>query len=52
MTCVQIEPDPAHPEMIRALIEDDIEEMSTRIAIKREALKLHINFLPAEEPPK
>jgi hypothetical protein len=50
MACVQIKPDPLHIDVKRALMPDDIEEMSTRLALKREALKLHVNFSPAEDP--
>ena len=42
--CVQIKPDPSHPNVIRPLIEDDIDEVSTRVQLRWEALNLHINF--------
>lgn len=39
MDCVQIQPSPS---VTRALIGDDIEEVSTLIRLRRETLKLHI----------
>jgi len=44
MECIQISPDPAHPQVHRALIEDDIEEVLTRVTLKREVLELHLGF--------
>ena len=44
MQCVQIKTDPAHPEVIRSLIEEDIEEVATRLKIRLELLELHIGF--------
>lgn len=42
--CVRIVPDPRHPEVIRPLIEDDIEEVVTRLLLRDEVLKLHTDF--------
>lgn len=42
--CVQIIPDPARPNVARALIEDDIEEIATRIQLRKEVLALHLDF--------
>jgi hypothetical protein len=45
MLCVQVKPDPAkHPELIRGLVEDDIEEVVTRALLKTEVLELHTGF--------
>lgn len=42
--CVQINPDPARPEIVRALIEDDIEEVKTRLLLRKEVFDLHTGF--------
>jgi hypothetical protein len=45
MGWVQIRPDPAnHPQIIRPLIEDDIEEVATRIKLRQEVAELHSGF--------
>lgn len=43
-SCVQIAPDPKKPKVIRALIEDDIEEVSTRAFLRSEVFELHTGF--------
>jgi hypothetical protein len=43
-TCIQIIPDPGKPNFARALIEDDIEEVATRLKLREEVLGLHLNF--------
>lgn len=48
--CVRIIPDPSKPHVIRNLIEEDIEEVSTRIKIRAEVWKLHTGFLMAAVP--
>jgi hypothetical protein len=48
--CVQIMPDPTRPHVVRALIEEDIEEISTRIKLRAEVFKLHVGFLKAAAP--
>lgn len=35
---------PTHPEVSRYLIEDDIEEVGTRLQLRREVLELHTGF--------
>ena len=42
--CVKIIPDPSKPLVVRALIEDDIEEIQTRMMLRKETLMLHVNF--------
>lgn len=42
--CVQIVPDPNRPAVMRPLIEDDIEEVATRLQLRKEILGLHIDF--------
>ena len=49
-TCIKIKPDPRNPNLIRNLIEDDIEEVATRVQLKVEAFKLHVNF-PSDAVP-
>lgn len=48
--CVQIMPDPTKPQIIRALIEQDVEEIMTRVKIRAEVWKLHADFLKAVAP--
>ena len=49
-SCVQIMPDPTKPHVIRNLIEEDIEEITTRIKLRAEVWKLHTGFLKAVAP--
>lgn len=42
--CVVYQPG-ANPDVTRPLIEDDIEEISTRIKLRTELFKLHMDFL-------
>lgn len=42
--CVSIIPDPTRPNVVRALIEDDIEDISTRLLLRKEIFKLHVDF--------
>lgn len=44
MSCVVIMPNPAAPDVVRGLIEDDIEEISTRFKLRTEVLKLLTGF--------
>lgn len=48
MECVQVQPDRKRPEVKRALIEQDIEEVRTLLTLKWEVLKLHVDFSLAE----
>ncbi len=48
MACVRAVPDPARPAILRPLIEDDIEEVATRLHLRREVFQLHVGFsIPA-----
>lgn len=49
-TCVQIRPDPHKTHVVRELVEEDIEEISTRIKLRLEIWKLHVGFLKAVAP--
>ncbi len=46
-SCIQIMPDPGKPNIVRNLIEEDIEEIITRIKLRAEVWKLHAGFLKA-----
>lgn len=46
-SCVQFVPDPANPDFARSLVENDIEEIKTRLKIRMELLKLHSDFFTA-----
>jgi hypothetical protein len=48
--CVQILPDPKNPDVRRFLIEDDIEEVTTRLKLRMEVFNLHVGFSVAGEP--
>ena len=47
MECVKVIPDVMRPQVVRGLIESDIEEVSTRIQLRIEVWKLHTDFLQA-----
>lgn len=42
--CIAIQPDPTIANVTRPLIEDDIEEIATRLKLRVEWWKLHMNF--------
>ena len=45
MTCVQMVPDPARPQVVRPLFgEDDVEEVATLLELRREVFGLHVDF--------
>lgn len=44
--CISILPDPTKPGVTRVLIEDDIEEVATRLKLRIELFKLHMSFFP------
>lgn len=46
-TCIQIIPNPANTSITRALLEDDIEEVATRLLLRQEVLDLHLGFFKA-----
>jgi len=47
LECVQIIPDPSKTHVVRYLTEDDIEEVITRLMLRQEVWKLHMDFLEA-----
>jgi hypothetical protein len=42
--CVQFVPDPSRPNVSRSLFKDDIEEVSTRLKLRKEIVMLHLSF--------
>jgi len=43
-TCVQFIPDPARPGVTRPIMDEDIEEVTTRLALRKEIIGLHVDF--------
>lgn len=48
--CIKIMPDPSKPHVVRNLIEEDVEEIPTRVKLRAEVWKLHTGFLKAVAP--
>lgn len=44
MECVQIVPDPSKPKLVRDILTDDIEEVRTRLLLRKEVIDLHVGF--------
>ncbi|MDE3023115.1 MAG: hypothetical protein KGI54_14915 [Pseudomonadota bacterium] len=44
MSCVQIIPNPAKPNIVRNLVDSDIEEVATRFKLKKAVWDLHVGF--------
>ncbi|EFE93994.1 hypothetical protein [Serratia odorifera] len=44
MGCVQAVPNPADKTVVRPMIESDIEEILTRLNLRAEVFKLHVDF--------
>lgn len=47
LECVQIMPDPSKPAVIRALMDEDIEEVATRLDLRKAVWDLHTAFFTA-----
>jgi len=45
-SCIKAIPDPSNPEISRALVESDIEEVGTWLKLRKEVFKLHVDFSP------
>lgn len=43
-SCIACVPDPKHVQLTRALVEDDTEEVQTRLRLRAEVFKLHTGF--------
>lgn len=52
MECVTMQPDPKRPEITRPLVENDIEEVATRLRLKDEVFRLHTGFSFADAASK
>jgi hypothetical protein len=50
MQCVTFIPDPSRPQVSRALFADDIEEVSTRLKLRKEIVMLHLSFFTDASP--
>src|SRR5262249_2300468 len=48
MTCVQVQPNADNPLIVRRLVENDIEEITTRVLLQKEVFDLHKNFSVAD----
>jgi hypothetical protein len=48
--CIEIIPDPKKTHIHRPLIEEDVEEIQTRVILRMEVWKLHMGFLMAVIP--
>ncbi|WP_295372129.1 hypothetical protein [uncultured Pseudacidovorax sp.] len=48
MTCVRHIPNPKNPNVIRNLVEDDVEEIQTRLKLKVAVFRLHVDFSAAD----
>lgn len=44
MKCIQAVPDPSNKNIKRPLIDDDTEEVMTRLKLRSEVFKLHVDF--------
>jgi hypothetical protein len=42
--CIQIIPDPARSNVVRVLVEDDVEEVATRLWLRDQVILLHTGF--------
>lgn len=50
LDCVQTMPDPSKPHILRALFEEDTEEVMTRIKLRKAVWSLHSDFFEAVAP--
>lgn len=50
MTCVEIIPDPNQVKITRPLIEQDVEEVTTLLTLKKEVWALHVDFFMPADP--
>ena len=48
--CVSFLPDPVKPAIVRGLVEDDIEEVATRLRLRKEIFNLHVDFFTDAAP--
>lgn len=45
--CIAFMPDPAKPDVTRRLVESDIEEIGTRMQLRKELIAMHTDFFSA-----
>ncbi len=50
MDCVERVPDAAKSAVVRPLNDDDIDEVTTRLTLRKEVLTLHLGFFTADAP--
>lgn len=50
MKCVQFLPNPENDSVVRPLIESDIEDVQTRLKLRKEVFNLHTDFLQTANP--
>ena len=48
MDCIVIVPDPKNPAVVRPVDDEDIEDVTTRLALRSEVFELHTGFSPAD----
>ena len=48
--CVEIMPDASHPEVVRSLVDSDIDEVMTFFKLQKEVLALHVDFFTSAAP--
>lgn len=44
MACVEFIPDPSKPKVVRSLMSEDIEEVSTRLKLRKAVWDIHVDF--------
>ena len=47
MECVEFMPDASKPQIVRKLFDGDIEEIMTRVNLRKEILRMHVGFSKA-----
>lgn len=52
LECLEILPDPSNSNVVRPLIEDDVEEVGTLLLLRKEILALHLDFFTAADKSK
>lgn len=50
MECVKVVPDPGQPNVVRTLIDSDIEEAATLLKLKKAVFDLHTSFFTRAAP--
>lgn len=52
MTCVMFVPTPSMTNVVRRVLQDDIEEVMTLSLLRKEVFQLHVGFLSPADPSK